>query len=163
MKRILFAAGMALLLVSPCAAQAPTALPPQGSASDNVAREAMALIRSPFFVAHTLDMCPNAGSDVLRDSVRMAAASGMTRDQIIEDFVARHGEQLRLLPRRSGFGLWAWLAPPGLLLMGLGFVTARMRRMRGTGRTSADRELSAQEREELEAALRGFDAREAAV
>jgi cytochrome c-type biogenesis protein CcmH/NrfF len=117
----------------------------------------MALIRSPFFVAHTLDMCPNAGSDVLRDSVRMAAASGMTRDQIIEDFVARHGEQLRLLPKRSGFGLWAWIAPPALLLLGVGFVAARLRRMRGHA-PYGQRALTDEERSQLDAALRGFDA-----
>jgi cytochrome c-type biogenesis protein CcmH/NrfF len=141
-----------LLLAAPVAAQMPEA----GSPSYETARAAMAELRSPVTPFHTLDMCPSAQAQ--RDSMYLAAASGMSKEQLVEDFVARHGERVRLLPKRSGFGIWAWIAPPGLLLLGLGFVAARLRRMRGVRTGPAERALTDEERAQLDAALRGFDA-----
>lgn len=140
-----------LLLAAPAAAQ----LPEPGSPAHRTAREAMALLRSPITPSHTLDMCPSA--EAQRDTMYRAAATGMSRDQLIEDFVARYGEQVRLLPKRSGFGIFAWLAPPALLILGVAFVWGRMHRMRGAAAGPAERALTEEERAQLDAALRGFD------
>lgn len=152
--RILLLAAL-LLSAGPLAAQA-ARLPEPGSAAHRTAREAMVLLRSPVTPSHTLDMCPSA--EAMRDSMYLAAATGLSRDQLIEDFVARYGEEVRLLPKRSDFGIAAWLAPPLLLLAGLGFVWARMHRMRGAQAGPAQRTLTDEERAQLDAALRGFDA-----
>ena len=149
--RLLLAA-ILVLLAAPAAAQS---IPQPGSEAHRTAREAMALLRSPVTPSHTLDMCPSA--EAHRDTVYMAAATGMSRDQLIEDFVARHGEQVRLLPKRSGFGLWAWVATPLVLLIGLGAVVVGMKRMRGHSVPVAARALTDEERAQLETALRGFD------
>ena len=144
---------LAVLLAAPAAAQS---LPAPGTPAYRTAREAMVLLRSPVTPSHTLDMCPSA--EPQRDSMYMAAATGMSRDQLIEDFVARHGEEVRLLPRRSDFGIWAWLAPPALLIIGFAFIWGRMQRMRGRGGTQPVRALSDEERAQLDAALRGYEA-----
>lgn len=154
MKRLLL---IALFAATPALAQ----LPDPGSPAHRTAREAMMLLRSPVTPSHTLDMCPSA--EALRDSMYVAAATGMTRDQLVEDFVARYGEEVRLLPRRSDFGLAAWIAPPALLLLGLAFVAGRMRRMRRTFSGAEERGLTDAERAELDAALRGYDAEESNV
>jgi cytochrome c-type biogenesis protein CcmH/NrfF len=74
---------------------------------------------------------PAAEAIALRDTVRMAALQGQTSSQIVEGVVARYGERMRTLPRRDGFGLWAWLAPPLVLLAGAFAVFFAIRRMRG--------------------------------
>jgi cytochrome c-type biogenesis protein CcmH/NrfF len=98
--------------------------------SEKVARAAMFQLRSPVTPMHTLDMCPNPGVDALRDTIRMAAAEGQSADQIVEGVIARYGEHLRVVPERRGFGLFAWLIPPAVLLLGAGLVVGRLRALR---------------------------------
>lgn len=137
-------------------AQAGGALPPQ---TEDVATEAMSRLRSPYTASHTVDMCPSAGA--LRDSIRVAAASGQSTEQIVEDVIARHGEQLRLLPKGSGAGIWAWILPPLVLLMGGAAVAYRLRNRSGAdGKTPSDGPgVSDAEREEIAAAMREWETR----
>ena len=103
-------------------------------------------------------MCPSAGA--LRDSIRVAAASGLSTEQIVEDVIGRHGEQLRILPKRSGVGLWAWLLPPLVLLGGAGMIAARLRRGKEDSRLPPiEPRLSQDEREELASAMRDWERR----
>ncbi len=76
----------------------------------------------------------------------------------MEGVIARRGEQMRIVPKRSGFGLWAWIAPPAVLLLGLGVVAGRMRAMRAAApREPAPQALSTEDREALAAALAEWD------
>jgi cytochrome c-type biogenesis protein CcmH len=132
-------------------------------ATDAIARDAMLRLRSPVTPYHMLDMCPDAAAAALRDTLRMAAAAGMTADEMVDDVIARYGERMRAIPQRSGAGLWAWLAPPAVLVFGGLFVfwkLGKMRRPDAAPQESAAplaSALSAQERAELEAALREFE------
>ena len=92
--------GLALVLAAEAGAQ--TVLPPE---QEKVAVEAMTRLKSPVTPFHTVDMCPSVPA--LRDSIRVMAASGMTSEAIVEDVISRHGERLRILPKRSGVGLVA--------------------------------------------------------
>lgn len=135
------------------AAQEPTPLPP---AVERTAVEAMSRLRSPHTASHTVDMCPSAGA--LRDSIRVAAAGGQSTDQIVEAVIARHGEQLRLLPRRSGAGLWAWLLPPLVILGGAAAIYLHLRPGDERGSPAAGGEsLSDDERAELAAAMHDWE------
>lgn len=148
-----FAAAAFAFLLIPAALAAQERTPAE---AERVAREAMSQLRSPYFAGHTLDMCPSA--DALRDTVFAAAASGESVDALREGVIARYGEELRILPRREGVGLWAWLAPPAVLLLGLATVIGRLRSLRGSGREEDQaRALSVDERAELDAALAAFD------
>jgi len=134
----------------------------QGAASaeaERTAHAAMTQLRSPVTPFHTLDMCPDAAAAALRDTVRAEAASGMSVEQIVEGVIARRGEELRIVPKRSGFGLWAWVAPAAVLLGGLAVVGAWLRRSRANAAPDpVPGSLSGEDREELAAALAEWDA-----
>ena len=160
MKRFLVAA-LFLAVATPAAGQTPIALPPEAAA---VANEAMVRLRSPVTPSHTLDMCPAAEAIALRDTVRMAALQGQSVDQIVEGVVARYGEPMRLLPRRDDFGVWAWLAPPLVLILGSLAVFLAIRRLRGRAATPHTASpMTDDDRARLEAALRAYDRGEAGV
>lgn len=159
MKSILKALALALVALAlahgPAAAQ--EAKPDHGPDAEAVAHEAMTQLRSPVTASHTLDMCPAAEAIALRDTVRLAAAQGQTVDEIVEGVVSRYGERVRTLPRREGFGLWAWLAPPLALGLGAIGVAFAARRLRGRNPVPAGPPISAEERARLDAAIRSFD------
>jgi cytochrome c-type biogenesis protein CcmH len=127
--------------------------------SHDVAWQAMSQLRSPVTPGHTLDMCPSAQAEALRDTVLMEAGTGKTADEIVEGVIARRGEQMRIVPKKSGTGLLAWIAPPFVLLIGAGGLIAFMRAMRRRGSTIAPAAapLTAEDRAELEAELRQFE------
>jgi cytochrome c-type biogenesis protein CcmH len=159
--RILLAA-LLLALAAPAQAQVQPHLPPRVEAE---VHEALISLRSPVTPSHTLDMCPSVEAIALRDTIRTAALQGQTSDQIVEGVVARYGERMRTLPRRDGFGLWAWIAPPLVLLLGGFAVFIAIRRMRG--RTVATPVpaggMTDEDRARLDAALRAFERGEAGV
>jgi cytochrome c-type biogenesis protein CcmH/NrfF len=140
-------------------ARAQDAPPALTTEQEQTAHAAMSRLRSPYTASHTVDMCPSAGA--LRDSIRVAAATGQSTDQIVEDVIARHGERLRLLPKRTGPGLWAWLAPPLLLVVGATLIAYRLRRSQaeaeGAPAPAAGSTLTEEERGQLAAALRDWD------
>ncbi len=98
--------------------------------ADAVARDAIGRLRSPYCPGLMLEVCPSPQAEMLRDSIRLLAVEGKEADDIVEWTLARHGEEWRAIPKRSGTGLWAWLAPPAVLLIGVGVVVSRMRSMR---------------------------------
>lgn len=156
MRRLLLpiAAAAALWAAAPVSAQG------SGDRAQDVARAAEEQLRSPVTPSHTLDMCPSPEAGALRDSVLAMAAGGMTSGQIVEAVIARRGEQMRILPEQRGVGLWAWILPPAILIIGAGVVAARLVALR-RGRAGAAGEPSAAmnevERAQVEAALRQFE------
>ena len=154
--RALVVALLALALGRGAAAQTPIELPPE---AERVAHAAMVQLRSPVTPSHTLDMCPASQAVALRDTVRMAALAGMSTGEIVEDVVARYGEPMRILPRRSGVGLIAWLLTPLALIGGAVFVVLRLRAMRAQGPApvAAASALSDADRRTLAAALHDFE------
>jgi cytochrome c-type biogenesis protein CcmH/NrfF len=90
----------------------------QASAAEKTAGDAISQLRSPYCPGLMLEVCPSQPAEMLRDSIRGMAVAGMASDEIVENVLARHGEEWRAIPKRSGAGLWAWLAPPFALLLG---------------------------------------------
>lgn len=120
------------------------------------ANEAMFRLRSPVTAAHTVDMCPSV--EALRDTIRVAAMTGMTTEAIVEDVVSRHGEHLRMLPKRRGAGLFAWVATPLVLLVGVGLILARVRRGAAPEvPAGGDVPLSEEDRARLEEEIRALE------
>jgi cytochrome c-type biogenesis protein CcmH len=149
-----------LLLASPLAAQTTriTITPEQAKEAE----KAMSQLRSPVTPAHTVDMCPSTGA--LRDSIRLVAATGASAEAMVEDVIARHGEHLRILPKRSGAGLLAWLATPMLILVGGFLIFGRLRRngadSGGEPMPNAEPAIDDADRARLAAALREIDREE---
>jgi len=110
-------------------------------------------------------MCPSPEATALRDTVLMEAAAGRSVSQIVEGVIARRGEQMRILPKESGVGLWAWILPPSILVVGAGVVAMRLAQLK-RGRRGilpiAPATMNDDERAQVEAALRRFERGEAA-
>ncbi len=161
MRRVLPLSAVLLALAVPLRAQdaaAPAAHATEAQATEAVAHSAMTQLRSPVTPFHTLDMCPDAAAVALRDTVRAEAAAGKTADQIIEGVIARRGEELRIVPKHSGVGLWAWIAPPAVLLGGAFLIGGWLRRSRANAAPDPEPEsLSGADRERLAAALAEWD------
>jgi cytochrome c-type biogenesis protein CcmH len=133
-------------------------------ASEAVASDAIGRLRSPFCPGLMLEVCPSPAAELLRDSIRDMAARGQPAETIVETVLARHGEEWRAIPKRSGAGLWAWLVPPAALLLGALGVFGWMRSRRDPNRfagLSEDAAISDDERSKLNAALREWESAEA--
>jgi cytochrome c-type biogenesis protein CcmH len=63
----------------------------------------------------------------MRGEIREMIARGMTGDEVIAQYVAQQGEQIRLSPTASGFNLVAWLGPLAGLLLATGAMFALLR------------------------------------
>ena len=148
----------ALLLAIALSASAAGAQVPTPE-TERIATEAIAELKSPFGASHMLAMCPNEQADELRQRLHMAAARGAGKEQLIGFVVSQYGENMRALPERRGFGLWAWLLPPAGLAAGAAFLWGRLRQMRGDAPVvaAAGPALSADEQDSLNAALREME------
>jgi cytochrome c-type biogenesis protein CcmH/NrfF len=141
------------LLAAPAAAQ--------GEArAKATAQEAISQLRSPYCPGLMLEVCPSAQAELLRDSIRAMAAAGVGTKEIVEDVLARHGEEWRAVPKKSGVGLWAWIATPAVLLLGVLLVAVRLRTMRGGAALApepAADALSGDDRARLAAAMAEYE------
>jgi cytochrome c-type biogenesis protein CcmH len=76
----------------------------------------------------------------LRREVRNMLLAGKSDDEVRDYMVSRYGEFILFRPRFSLRNAWLWLAPPVLLLIGLG-VAVRVVRQR-TALVAADPDLA---------------------
>lgn len=127
------------------------------------AKKALSQLLSPYCPGLMLELCPAEPSRALRDSIHGMAIQGRTADELVDWVLANHGEVHRAVPLRSGFGLWAWIVPPAVLLLGLAGVIGSMVRTRGSAVATSgpagfsDRALTPEEAARLQAALGALD------
>lgn len=124
------------------------------------AEEAIGRLRSPWCPGFMLEVCPSPDAAAFRDSLRMLANQGVEADSLVEWTLARYGEEWRALPQARGTGLLAWIIPPAVLVLGAGIVIVVLRRLRKTSegyRPGEAPELSDEEEERLQEALRELD------
>lgn len=146
MKQLLLAG---LLLWAPSG----PAVAQEAAPGDATAREAISQLRSPYCPGLMLEVCPSAPAELLRDSIRARAAAGASSEEIVEDVIARHGEQWRAVPEKRGAGLLAWIATPVFLLIGAGLAAVKLGGLRRLPRRPESVPLSDADRDELDAAL----------
>jgi len=84
----------------------------------------------PVCAGQTVAESSSALAGQMREIIRARVRQGQTREQIIAYFVAQFGEGVLAAPPRRGGGLWLWLAPPGVLVVGLLLVNRYLRRVR---------------------------------
>lgn len=122
MSRIAIAAAVALLVGMLVWHGAPHAAHAQSA--DDVASALMCQCGC----GYTLDACGKAMdcdvSEQMYATIEQALASGQTKGEIIDDFVAKYGESVLSTPTKSGFNLSAWIVP--FLAIGAGGAFASM-------------------------------------
>jgi cytochrome c-type biogenesis protein CcmH len=94
---------------------------PTASLSDRtlaVARE----LRCPVCQGESVADSESGISQGMRAIIRRKLAQGESSDSIKRYFVARYGNKILLAPPSSGIGTVAWLAPPLLVLGGMGLL-----------------------------------------
>jgi cytochrome c-type biogenesis protein CcmH len=123
------------------------------------AEAAIEQLRSPYCPGLMLEVCPSPNAAALRDSIYDLAAEGQTTDQIVEWMLARHGEEWRGVPQRSGAGLLAWVIPPLALLIGVGVLVGWLRASRAQAEVAVPESepISETDRDKLAAALREWE------
>ena len=92
------------------------------------ARDISAGLRCPVCRNESIDESNAPVARDLRLMVRERIMAGDTNDQVIAAVVDRFGEFILLKPVASGANLVLWLAPPALLVLGLGVALAAQRR-----------------------------------
>lgn len=132
------------------------------------AEEAIDQLFSPFCPGFMLDVCTARESQILRDSMNTLAYQGWSSGEIVDWMIADYGEQYRAVPQNSGWGVWAWILPPFVLLLGAGLVVVTLRRFDprrsaengGAGGEREEKAVSIEEEERLRSAIREIELRE---
>ena len=128
------------------------------------ARAAIDHLWSPYCPGMMLDVCTSSGGAMMRDSIQRMAESGMSSEAIVESMLAEYGQQWRAEPLRSGTGLWAWLLPPVVIVVGLGAVAVVLARRRGvTEVVSEAQDVAPDDEARLRAALKELEEQEEPV
>src|SRR5919199_1070840 len=78
---------------------------------------------------------PSIFSRSVRGVIKQRLARGESPDQIKAFLRSRYSDSIELAPPRSGIGTVAWLAPPLLLLGGVGLLLTLVTDWRTKGRT----------------------------
>lgn len=79
--------------------------------------------------------CACSHADAMRKEIAAEIDSGKSGQQVIDAYVAKYGDKIRVVPTATGFNLLAWTAPSLALLLGVGGALVLLRRWR---RTPAD-------------------------
>jgi cytochrome c-type biogenesis protein CcmH len=77
---------------------------------------------------------PSGFAAGIRGVIRRQLAQGRTPDQIDAFLVSRYGDRILMAPPDQGLGKIAWLAPPLLVLGGLGLLAVMIVDWRNRGR-----------------------------
>ena len=107
--------------------------------------------------ATTLDVSNAPVAQQMKAQIQERLASGRSEQEIIDEFVREFGPTVVATPKKSGFGLIAWLIPAAAVLIGIGaipFVTrawARRRPVTASPAAPLDAEDSARLQRELDA------------
>ena len=122
---------------------------------------AISQLKSPFCPGLMLEVCAHPDSKLLRDSLQAMAHDGASADSLVDWMLGSYGEEYRAVPQARGSGLWAWIMPPLVLILGLLLVVVVLKRLRsqaGPPKDSAaplspeEEAVLARAREELRAA-----------
>ena len=81
----------------------------------------------------TIRTCSCGTAARVQGDIARRLASGATVDQVIEAYVAQHGEQIRSAPTKQGFNLLAWVVPFAAILAAGGLIVALIRRWQARG------------------------------
>jgi len=100
-----------LMLVHPVYAQSPERELSSMEYDEEEAYAIDGMIMCPVCPAETIDQAQVPLARQMKQIIREKLSEGQTREQILDYFVDRYGEQVLAAPKREGFHLIAWVAP----------------------------------------------------
>lgn len=109
-----------------------------------------------------VSVCQTDGAQQMRDEISAMIDKGMTKQEIIDSFIEKYGEQVYAAPTKKGFNLVAWIMPFLALIIGGGFIYYFARKWTVSYNTSAgsevvdEEEISQEEEEEIEEELKKY-------
>ena len=124
---------------------------PEGSYDEDEAQAIDQMLMCPVCPAESIDQAQVPLARQMRQRVREMLAGGATRQEVLEYFADRYGQNVLASPPKSGLNLLAWVLPVVGVLAALGVGLLVLRSMRGrngeafeeTGPSaSADQELA---------------------
>ena len=59
------------------------------------------------------------GHSEMESSIREMVSQGLTRQQVLDKFVATYGEKILAIPKAEGFNLTAWIMPAVVFVLGV--------------------------------------------
>ena len=69
-------------------------------------------------------------AEQIRTEVRAMVAQGMTRDEILDHYVAQYGERILATPRARGFNMLAYVLPWAALIFGAWLLIVLIKKLR---------------------------------
>ena len=122
---ILFILFLAALLVTPVSAQG---RPPTDDEVNTIAKQ----LYCPVCENTPLDVCATQACAQWRDLIRLMLSQGKSEAEIKQYFVDNYGARVLNEPPREGLNWLAYLVPPVVILIGVGFLVRALRAMKKT-------------------------------
>ena len=82
------------------------------------ARKIEGLLMAPCCGANTLALHESGAAHEMKREIREYLAAGKTRQQILDHYIAEHGETILAVPPSKGFNLLVYVLPVLLLVLG---------------------------------------------
>ncbi len=116
------------------------------------------LLMAPCCGANTLAMHDSGLAQQTKREIREMLASGRSRQEILDHYVAQYGNTILSMPPASGFGLAAYLLPMLVLILGplLAWIILRRRVIDVTSDPAPLPAVDPKYRERLEGELRSY-------
>lgn len=121
---IFFLLILVALLTSPVSAQG--GQPPTDDDVNAIAKE----LYCPVCENTPLDVCATQACAQWRDLIRLKLSQGESEEQIKQYFVENYGARVLNEPPREGLNWLAYLVPPVIILIGVGFLVRALRMMK---------------------------------
>ena len=110
---------------------------PEGSYDEEVAQAIDQMLMCPVCPAESIDQAQVPLAKQMRQRVRELLAEGATRQEVLDYFADRYGQNVLASPPKSGVNLLAWALPIAGLLAALVAVFFVLRAMKGRGDAQA--------------------------
>ena len=104
---------------------------PEGSYDEEEAQGIDQMLMCPVCPAESIDQAQVPLAKQMRQKVRELLAEGASRQEVLDYFADRYGQEVLASPPKSGVNLLAWALPIGGLLAALVAVLLALRAMKG--------------------------------
>lgn len=115
---------LALLIGAPTAAQ----LKSKAADVEALARQIEQVLIAPCCYTQTIAEHRSEASEQMRQEIRDMIQKGMSRQQVLDFYVAKYGERILAASRPKGFNLTAYILPGLGIVAGAGIVALLLRR-----------------------------------